>query len=141
MKLKYGNEELAGQPPKVKGIDWLLDGAEKTVQTTSHKVILGMSKSMQHNTKWKKNTANRFAGFSKIIERTLENRLREEDSSYNSYQYPSLRQTESILNPRKGGSGKDIKDGKENRLNGTYHAQRSSIDQTIFGLRKEEKSF
>ena len=84
---------------------------------------------MQQNSKWKKNTANRFAGYAKVMARNIENKLVKEDRSYNSYQYCSLRQTES--------SSKLAT--RTLRLSHTFHHQRAHVDQTIIDLRKREK--
>jgi len=88
-----------------------------------------MVKVMQQNKKWKKNTANRFARYSKVMSRNIENKLKEEDKNYNSYQYGSLRQTESEAKLST----------RHSRLSRSFYQQRSTIECTIFDIRKQEK--
>ena len=62
---------------KNKGISWLApDCQPESPNPKSLKVIPIIARNMHHNHKWKKNTADRFAGFSKIIKKTLEHRLK-----------------------------------------------------------------
>lgn len=112
----------------MKGVSWLLETPQSAENKgISSRSIRGIGKAMQQNTKWKKNTADQFACYAKIMRRSIENRLKEEDRNYSNYRYDSLRKTESIMN------------GNGPSNNSSFHSQRKSIDKTMFTLHKKEK--
>lgn len=66
------------RPGKIKGVAWLLDNnCSSECSQGSSKEITGLLKVMQQSNKWKKNTADRFACFSKTMKKSIENRLQD----------------------------------------------------------------
>jgi hypothetical protein len=111
------------RPSRTKGLAWMLEGRSASASEPKGRPLTGISQAMQQSRKWKKNAANRFAGYAKVIKRTVAHRLREQDRSYNGQQFESLRRGEAQR-------------GEGGRRNEEW--ERGEVEQRVFELRRRQ---